>query len=342
MGFHWDLIGPYSRANTFQTKSVDLTPLENRTQLGYCFGVMKRIDYGRLLTEQNNPASRHIDELPIKQTLQIINKEDASVPKAVQKTLGAMERAVRLMSHSLKKGGRIIFIGAGTSGRLGVMEAAECPPTFNTPPTMVQAIMAGGRSSVFRSKEGAEDRAAEAAAQVRRKIRRGDVLVGIAASGVTPYVQAGLKAARAQGANTILVTCHPKINRKTADVVIAPGTGPEVIAGSTRLKAATATKLVLNALTVATMVQMGKVYGNRMVDLQPRSHKLRARATRLIQELGNVPAKKAHTLLKASGGNAKTAILMARKNIPAVTARQLLALTRGRLAEALHLKEVTL
>lgn len=295
----------------------------------------RRIDYARLPTERVNRVSAHIDRLPVRRSLALINGEDQAVPRAVRRALPAMERAVKTIVASLRNGGRLLFIGAGTSGRLGVMEAAECPPTFNTPRSLVQAVMAGGNASVFRSKEGAEDRGADAARAVRAKISKGDVAVGIAASGVTPFVRDGLAAARSRGARTILVTCHSNPPR-IADVIVSVPVGPEVIAGSTRLKAATATKLVLNSLSVASMVQLGKVYGNRMVDLQPRSRKLVERAVRLIAELGRVPEARARALLKAAGGNAKTAIVMARTGATRTGARERLKRARGLLRAALE------
>jgi N-acetylmuramic acid 6-phosphate etherase len=282
------------------------------------------INFARLPTEQNNAASRRIGEKSVRAALEIINREDAGVARAVSKTLPQMEKAVNLIVSSLKNGGRLIFLGAGTSGRLGVLEAAECPPTFNTPRSLVQAFMAGGNASVFRSKEGAEDRGRDAMKIIRRRARKNDVVVGIAASGVTAFVRDGLKTAKAIGARTILVTCHPKISKSAADAVIAVNTGPEVIAGSTRLKAGTATKLVLNSLTVTSMIRLGKVYGNRMVDLQPRSRKLKARAAHLVSTLASVSSKQAETLLKAAKGNAKTAIVMAKTKKNYAQAQQLL------------------
>ena len=294
----------------------------------------RRIDYARLPTERVNRASAHFDRLPIRRALTIINNEDATVSRSVKRALPSIERAVRAIVTSLRGGGKLLFIGAGTSGRLGVMEAAECPPTFNTPRELVQAVMAGGNQSVFRSKEGAEDRGQDAARAVRAKISQGDVVVGIAASGVTPFVRDGLAAAQACGAKTILVTCHsapPKI----AQITISVPVGAEVIAGSTRLKAATATKLVLNSLTIASMVQLGKVYGNRMVDLQPRSKKLVERAVRLIGEIGRVPEEKARALFTAAGGNAKTAIVMARTGDTRAQARERLRKGGGLLRKAI-------
>ncbi len=287
------------------------------------------INYARLPTEQNNAASRRIGEKSIRAALQLMNRTDADVPRAVNKTLPQMEKAVKLIVASLKNGGHLIFLGAGTSGRLGILEAAECPPTFNTPPSLIQAYMAGGKSSVFRSKEGAEDRGQDAVKIVRRKARKNDVVVGIAASGVTAFVNEGLKTARKIGARTILVTCNPTVSKSCADAVIAIGTGPELIAGSTRLKAGTATKLALNSLTVVSMIQLGKVYGNRMVDLQPRSRKLEARATNLIATLAKVSPNKAAALLKAARGNAKTAIVMAKTHQSYAGAKELLRKNNG-------------
>ena len=233
-------------------------------------------------------------------------------------------------------GGRLVFVGAGTSGRLGVLEAAECPPTFGTPPALVQAVMAGGRSSVFRAREGAEDDAADGARQVRRRARRGDVVVGVAASGVTPFVLGALAEARRRGAATVLVTCNPGIARSAARVVVPLAVGPEILAGSTRLKAGTATKLALNTLTTAVFVRLGKVHGNRMVDLLPRSAKLRARAAALVVELGHVAPRDAQRLLAAAGGRAKLAIVMARLGVDRREAARRLAAVHGFLGRALH------
>ncbi len=293
-------------------------------------------NYARLPTEANNPRSRSIDRASVGKALRIINNEDTKIARAVRAQIPAIERAVRSIVFSLRAGGRIFFIGAGTSGRLGVLEAAECPPTFNTPPSLVQSIMAGGKSSVFRSKEGAEDQGNEGARIIKRKVRSNDVVIGIAASGVTPFVGDALRAAKKIGASTILVTCHSGKFESPAVHTIAVATGPEVIAGSTRLKAGTATKLVLNSLTVASMVQMGKVYGNRMVDLQPRSKKLEARATNLIVQLGGVSRARAGQLLRRSGGNAKTAIVMARKKLSRDHAAKLLQDSNGHLHLALQ------
>ncbi len=283
-------------------------------------------DYARLPTEQPNPRSRHLDRLVPIQLLRLINQEDRTVPRAVGRVIPQMARAVSLIVTSFREGGRLWFIGAGTSGRLGVIEAAECPPTFNTPPLMIQAIIAGGRAAVFRSREGAEDDRAAAHREVSRRLRAGDVIIGIAASGVTPFVEAGLQAARTRRATTILVTCHRTSRfRQLADVVIATRVGPEVIAGSTRLKAGTATKLILNMLTVATMVRLGKVYGPWMVDVRPTSKKLRARAVRIIRQLTGVSAVRAQQLLRAASGRVKVAVVMATRDVDASHARRLLS-----------------
>ena len=266
-----------------------------------------------------------------------MEREDQKIPGAVGRTHRATARAVRVIISSLKKGGRLFFVGAGTSGRLGVLEAAECPPTFNTPPGLVQAVIAGGKRSVFRSKEGAEDRGGEARHEIGKRVKKGDVVVGISASGVTNFVREALKRAKKQGAKTILVACNLSSPlRSLADVTIAPRTGPEVIAGSTRLKAATATKLILNRLTVAAMVRLGKVYENWMVDLQPRSKKLRARGIGILKHFAGLSDENAEKIFKKAGGRVKAAILMARKNWTYKQAQRALKKADGFLRRALR------
>jgi N-acetylmuramic acid 6-phosphate etherase len=261
-----------------------------------------------------------------------MNREDRRVVAAVARVLPRIATAVEIIVDSLRAGGRLFFVGAGTSGRLGVLEAAECPPTFGTPPRLVQSIMAGGRAAVFRSREGAEDDGSAATAAVRRRVRAGDVVVGVSASGVTPFVRAALAAARRLGARTILVACNPPTGRRLpATVVIAPAPGPEVLAGSTRLKAGTATKLVLNTLTTASMARLGKVHGNRMVDLQPRSRKLRERAVRLIEDLAGVPRSRARRALAAAGGRVRVAIAMAGAGLSKDEAVEALRVSEGSL-----------
>jgi len=283
-----------------------------------------RVRLERLLTERPNSASRDLDRLSPLRIARLMNREDRRAVAAVGRVAPRIAAAVTLIARALGAGGRLFFVGAGTSGRLGVLEAAECPPTFGTPPRLVQAIMAGGRASVFRSREGAEDDGPAAARAVRARVRAGDVVVGVSASGVTPFVHAALAAARARRAATVLVSCNPRPGVSVrADVVIAPAPGPEVLAGSTRLKAGTATKLVLNTLTTGSMARLGKMYGNRMVDLQPRSRKLRERALRLVAELGGVPRARARRLL-AAAGNVRVAIVMARTGRSAAAARRAL------------------
>src|SRR5438876_7949359 len=243
----------------------------------------------------------------------LMNREDRRAVLAVGRVQPQIAAAVEMIVTALRDGGHLIFVGAGTSGRLGVLEAAECPPTFGTSRRLVQAIIAGGRGAVFRSREGAEDDAAAAARAVGTRVRPGDVVVGVSATGVTPVVPAALATARRRGARTVLVACNPPPTRGArADVVIAPAPGPEVLAGSTRLKAGTAPKLVLNTLTTATMARLGKVYGNRMVELQPRSAKLRERAVRLIAEIAGVRLPLARRALAESDGSVRVAIVMAR------------------------------
>lgn len=295
------------------------------------------MDYSKLPTEKQNRRTAGLDRLPVSKILRLIDHEDQSVPRAVKKVNSEIARAVGIIVRQLKAGGRLIFAGAGTSGRLGVLEAAECPPTFNTPPSLVQAVMAGGRWAVFRSQEGAEDRIREARRKIGQLVRPNDVVVGISASGVTPFVKAALSEARLTGAKTILIACNFKTPlRSRADVVIAPKVGPEIIAGSTRLKAGTATKLILNRLTVASMVRFGKVYGNWMVDLQPKSKKLRARAERLVRQFSGLPTKQARLLLRKAHGRVKAAILMARKNTSFTQAAHLLKQSAGFLRKALQ------
>jgi N-acetylmuramic acid 6-phosphate etherase len=269
--------------------------------------------YHRLATERSNRASAALDRMEPAAIARLMNREDARAVRAVGRVRTAIARAVDAIVVALRAGGRLFFVGAGTSGRLGVLEAAECPPTFGTRPSLVQAIMAGGRASVFRSREGAEDDARAGARTVRRRVRRGDVVVGVSASGVTPFVRGALAAARRLGAATVLVVCNrASLRGAGARVVIAPSPGPEVLAGSTRLKAGTVTKLVLNTLTTASMSRLGRVHGNRMIDVQPRSRKLRERALRLVAEIARVSRPRARRALTASAGRARVAIVIAR------------------------------
>jgi N-acetylmuramic acid 6-phosphate etherase len=298
-----------------------------------------RIRYARLATERTNSKSRALDRMTPGAIAALMNREDRRAVAAVGRVRREIASAVKLVVAALARGGRLFFVGAGTSGRLGVIEAAECPPTFGTPPRLVQAIIAGGRGAVFRSREGAEDDRRSARRAVRRRVRRGDVVVGISASGVTPFVRAGLAAARGQGAATVLVACNAegvRGARSAAGLRVVPLTGPEVLAGSTRLKAGTATKLVLNTITTAAMTGLGRVYGNRMIDLQPRSAKLYERALRLVTDLGGVSRGRARTALKASRGRVRVAIVMAKSGGNAIDAARALAAAGGSLRVALQ------
>ena len=297
---------------------------------------MKR-DFSSLSTEQRNPRTVGIDALSISEILDVLNREDAAIAVAVGAEKPRIARGVNLMVDRVGKGGRILFVGAGTSGRLGVLEAAELPPTFDTPPRLAQAIMAGGPECVWASKEGAEDDAADGARQLRiRAVHPLDVVVGITASGVTPFVLGALGEARKKGAARILVSCNRRgVPRDAADVHIAPLVGPEVITGSTRLRAGTATKMVLNLLTVTTMIRLGKVYENLMVDLQTRSDKLADRAKRIVVTLTDLSDADASRVLKKAGGSVKVAILMARRKLAREEALALLDRHGGMLRGAL-------
>jgi N-acetylmuramic acid 6-phosphate etherase len=293
------------------------------------------VDYSKLPTEQPSAVSRDLDRMSSLRLVDLMNREDRKTIRAVQAAKKEIARAVDLIARALSRGGRLFLAGAGTSGRLCVLEAAECPPTFNTQPDQVQAFMAGGPKAVFRSQEGAEDRALESQRLVEKDARRGDVLVGVAASGVTPFTLSALSAARRKGVRTVLVTCNPRTALShLADVVVSLRTGPELVTGSTRLKAGTATKMVLNMLTTLSMVRTGKVYQHWMVDLQPKSQKLVARGLRLIQHLGRVSEQEAASLFKDARGRVKLAILMAR-GYSAREARKRLDRAKGFLRKAL-------
>lgn len=290
--------------------------------------------YARLPTEQPNHRTRDIDRRSTLDVVRLINAEDRRVPLAVAKVAVAVAEGVDALAASLASGGSALFLGAGTSGRLAVLEAAECPPTFNTDPRLIRAVIAGGRGSMFKAKEGAED-SAEMGRQAAASVRRGDVVVGVAASGVTPFVRVALETARRRGATTILVTSNGRPKGVKADIIIAPDVGPEVVTGSTRLKSGTAAKLVLNTLTVGAMVKIGKVHDHWMVDLKPTNRKLRLRAERIIADLGRVTPARAAALLRAADGKVKTAVVMARQGLTADEARKLLKCSGGVLRRAL-------
>ncbi len=270
-----------------------------------------------LPTEAINPASLAIDKAPVPDIIEMILNEDRKVVAAVHKEKQRIAHGVEIITQSLRKGGRIIFVGAGTSGRLGVVEASEMPPTFGTNPTLVQAIMAGGQEAVFRAKEGVEDNYEEGARSIGRlRLSRKDVVIGVSASGMTPFVRGGLTRARKAGAKIIFVTCWPGSELQNfVDLQIAPAVGPEIIAGSTRLKAGTATKLVLNMLTTIAMIKLGKTYGNLMVDVQTGSEKLKDRARRILGVVTGIDYDGADALLKRAKWNVKAAIIMQRANL---------------------------
>ena len=270
-----------------------------------------------LPTEQINPASLAIDKTPVREILDMVVNEDKKVIAAVHREKEKIAHGVEIIAQSLRKGGRVIFIGAGTSGRLGVVEAAEMPPTFGTPPRVVQAIMAGGQNAVLRAKEGVEDNYEEGARSiVRLKSSKKDVVIGVSASGMTPFVRGALTRARRSGSTIIFVTCDPRTELQTfVDLTIAPAVGPEVIAGSTRLKAATATKIVLNMLTTGAMVRIGKTYGNLMVDVQTGSEKLKDRARRIITIVTGLEYADADGLLRRAHWNVKAAIVMQKSGL---------------------------
>ena len=288
-----------------------------------------------LLTESRNPRSRALDTLRTPEVVALLLDEDRRAIGAAARERAPIARAAVLAADAIAAGGRIVFLGAGTSGRLGVLEAAECPPTFGTSPDLIRAVMAGGQGAVFQAVEGAEDRAPDGAREGRR-LRPRDVLVGISASSVTPFVRGALAAARRRKARTVLVTCAPAPGlRRLADVVIAVRSGPEVLTGSTRLKAGSATKAVLNAITTAAMVRIGKAYENLMVDLRPTSAKLVDRTRRIVSTAGRVSPADAGRLLAAARGEVKTAIVMGRLGLTPAQARRRLALARGHVRRAL-------
>jgi len=266
----------------------------------------------QLATEQRNPRSMQIDTAPVAIILDIMNQEDRLVAEAVGTQLPWIGQAVEIIVAAFRQGGRLFYAGAGTSGRLGILDASECPPTFGTDPEMVQGLIAGGLPAVFQAQEGAEDLESNGAdALDEAGVREGDVVCGIAASRRTPFVLGAVKHARSLGAKTLFVTCTPRERFNIdVDVAICPVVGPEVIMGSTRMKSGTAQKLVLNMLTTASMVRMGKVYENMMVDLQMTNAKLVERSKRTVMTVTGIDYAAASSLLEAAGGHVKTAVVM--------------------------------
>ena len=291
-----------------------------------------------LTTEAMNPASARIDELDARGIVRLMNAEDAGVAAAVGREAEAIARAIDAVAERLAAGGRLVYMGAGTSGRLGVLDATECPPTFGTPPELVVGLIAGGPPALTRAVEGAEDRPDLALADLAGVgLGPRDVLVGIATSGRTPYVIAGLQHARSLGCFTVGLACNANSALTPyADVVIAPCVGPEIVAGSTRLKAGTATKMVLNMLTTGAMIRMGKTYGNLMVDLRATNTKLVIRARRIVAKLVGVAEDEAERLLAAADGELKTAVVARLRGVSPAEARRLLAAAGGHLRRALE------
>ena len=292
--------------------------------------------WSRLLTESRNPKSMNLDRMATEKVVTLLLDEDRLAIIEAKKKARDVASAARLVANAFSSGGRTLFVGAGTSGRLGVLEAAECPPTFGTRPALIAGIMAGGEDAVFRAKEGSEDRADDGLKSVAAVTSK-DVVIGISASSVTPFVRAALKKARARRAKTVLVTCAPQARLSSlADVVIAIRTGPEVLTGSTRLKAGSATKAVLNAITTAAMVRVGKAYTNFMVDLKQTSKKLEDRARRIVAVSASVDLVEAHRLLRAADEEVKTAIVMGLLRIEAPCARLKLEAAGGHVRKAIN------
>ncbi len=284
------------------------------------------------LTEQRNAKTQRIDVASTLEIVELINAEDATVAPAVRAVRAELARAIDLVVAALQRGGRLIYVGAGTSGRLGVLDASECPPTFGTPPEMVVGVIAGGYGALVKSSEGAEDDVnAGTAAMDQARVAPHDFVLGIAASGTTPFVRAALSRAQTIGATTGLVSCSdpPPVLVETCDVLILPKVGPEALTGSTRMKAGTATKLVLNTISTAAMIRLGRAYGNLMVDLMAVSDKLRDRGERIVMECGAVDRAAARAAIAAAGGSVKVAIVMVRQGVGKAEAERGLAVVGG-------------
>lgn len=294
-------------------------------------------DRSSLMTEQRLPESMALDQMSVTDAVALMNRQDALAVQAVGAVGESIAKAVELVVQSLRRGGRLIYVGAGTSGRLGVLDASECPPTFRTDPQTVQGIIAGGEAAMFRSQEGAEDKPQGGAEAIdARQVGPLDIVFGIAAGGTTPFVHGALERAAALGAKTIFLTCVLAIAKEPpVDLIIRPLVGPEVLTGSTRLKAGTATKLVLNTITTLAMVQLGKVYENLMVDLRATNQKLWDRGTRIVSALTGLDRAAAFDLLKQADGHVKTAVLMQKRSLDLSAAHALLDGCNGNLRAAL-------
>lgn len=297
------------------------------------------IDLSKMVTESRNEASTHIDQLSTLEMLQVINNEDKKVPLAVEKTLPQIAQLVDKVADAFQRGGRLIYSGAGTSGRLGILDASECPPTYGTPHEQVIGLIAGGHQAIFRAVENAEDKP-ELGEQDLKNINfnQNDVLVGIAASGRTPYVLGAMKYARALGATVAAISCNPDSPvSQAADIAITPIVGAEVVTGSSRMKAGTAQKLILNMITTGAMIRIGKVFGNLMVDVEATNAKLIERQTKIVMEATECDRQTAESALQQCDRHCKTAILMILSGLNANEARQLLAKNHGFIRTALNI-----
>jgi len=294
-------------------------------------------DRSHLLTEQRLPESMDLDAMTIEDAVALMNAQDAAAVAAVARERAAIAAVVKLAADALRSGGRLFYFGAGTSGRLGVLDAAECPPTFRTDPAVVQGVIAGGEGAMFQAHEGAEDRPEDGAATVDAKeIGTRDVVIGIATGGTTPFVHGALGRAAQRGARTVFLTCvRPVAGEPQADLVIRPLTGPEVITGSTRLKAGTATKLVLNTISTLAMVRLGKVYQNLMIDLRASNAKLWDRGARIVSTVTGLGRDHALDLLRKADGHVKVAIVMHERSVDSDRAKELLEAAGGFLRAAI-------
>ncbi|OGU34153.1 MAG: N-acetylmuramic acid 6-phosphate etherase [Ignavibacteria bacterium GWB2_35_6b] len=295
-------------------------------------------EISKLTTEQRNSKSQNIDAESTLGILKIINEEDKTIPAAVEKEIPYIEKAVEVIVNALKNGGRLLYFGAGTSGRLGVIDAAECPPTFGTPFDLIQGFIAGGKEAMFRAQEGAEDFEENGAEDVlKANVTNKDVVCGIAASRRTPYVIGAVKKAKELGAKTLYVTCNPRstFDIEEVDIAICPDVGPEVIMGSTRMKSGTAQKLVLNMLTTASMIRLGKVYENMMIDLQMTNKKLVERSKKIVMTVTGISYEEAEIYLKKANGHVKTALVMILAKVTADEAKERLKKSDGFVRQAI-------
>ncbi len=317
-------------------ENASLEAAANQPQLGQ--PRLEAVDTVSLATEASNPASRNLDQLSAQEIVKLMNSEDATIAEAVRKVLPQIGQAVEVITERLQRGGRLVYMGAGTSGRLGVLDAAECPPTFNTSSEQVLGLIAGGLDALVSAAEAAEDDPELGRKDAARiNLSEKDALVGLAASGRTPYVIGALQYAREVGAAAIAVTCNsPSALEEVAEITIAPVTGPEVLAGSTRLKAGSAQKMVLNMLSTATMVRLGKTYGNLMVDMRPTNAKLRRRAARIVAEATGQDENSALEALEQCGGETRTAIVALLAGVTPQEARERLGKAGGFVRKAIQ------